>query len=216
MTNLPETLHDHFTPDEIVRRLRELRLRYQKGAMTAETFRGLLGAFQFNDEVGHLWTPGANSGQWYRWDRTQWTPAQPPASLVMAKADLQSSSAWITTEGVAKSAAVQPTSATGSAAASGKLQCANCKQIFDSGAFCAECGGKLEAVPPPAPATNVCASCGAALLLGKKFCTKCGKPVGAAPASVAPPQPARCPNPACGKPIVPGKKFCTACGTRLA
>jgi hypothetical protein len=223
MPELPESLRECFTPEELSRRVEALRLRFQQGAMTAETFRGVLGAFQFTDDVGHLWAPGANSGQWYRWDRTQWTPAQPPPSLMMAKTDLQTSSAWITTEGVAKSAPAQPVGARGAATSStqtgaspAKLQCASCKRTFDSGAFCSECGGKLEVVTPRAPARNVCASCGAALTLGKKFCTKCGKPVGAASASFAPPQPARCPNPACGKPIVPGQQFCTGCGTRFA
>src|ERR1700674_5702613 len=143
MPDMPETLRDHFPPEELVRRIEELRARYQKGAMASESFNAMLKAFQFNDDVGHLWTVGANSGQWYRWDRTQWTAAPPPPSLMLASPVFQNSAAWLTTAEAAKTPAAMGVA---------RLQCAQCKRTFDDGKFCVACGGKLEPVSSPAPA----------------------------------------------------------------
>ncbi len=49
---------------------------------------------------------------------------------------------------------------------------------------------------------TVCASCGAGLPTGARFCMQCGTPA----ASTCP---------ACGQPIVPGARFCMQCGTRV-
>lgn len=48
-----------------------------------------------------------------------------------------------------------------------------------------------------------CGQCGAALIAGQHFCSKCG-----APASLE-----ACPS--CGSRVKPGDSFCTTCGSRL-
>ena len=37
------------------------------------------------DANNELWTPGAQSGNWYRWDGRQWIPGNPPERLVIPK-----------------------------------------------------------------------------------------------------------------------------------
>jgi hypothetical protein len=63
------------------------------------------------------------------------------------------------------------------------------------------------AMPAPATApTWVCASCGAELRPGAKFCTECGTPVVAAPGTCA----------SCGAGLRDGARFCPNCGTPVA
>jgi len=66
-----------------------------------------------------------------------------------------------------------------------------------------------EGVPAAAakPTAGTCPHCGAALGPGAKFCTSCGKKVGAAKKANV------CPS--CGAELKPGAKFCTSCGKRL-
>lgn len=55
----------------------------------------------------------------------------------------------------------------------------------------------------------ICSKCGNEIAEGKKFCGKCGNPMGAAvPASAGG---VICSK--CGAPVTPGKKFCGKCGT---
>jgi hypothetical protein len=72
----------------------------------------------------------------------------------------------------------------------------------------------LQMTPPTTP--HVCMQCGAPVMINKKFCTKCGSPVGKT-VGLKPVVPSlrRCPNPQCGTPVPAGKKFCQACGTRI-
>lgn len=58
----------------------------------------------------------------------------------------------------------------------------------------------------------ICSKCGNEVAEGKKFCGKCGNPMGAtAPVSAGG---VICSN--CGAPVTPGKKFCGKCGTPVA
>ena len=86
MPDLPESVTETAAPEQLMQALEIFRQRYQQGLMTAREFREMLNLFQFTDEVGHLWSPGANTGQWYRWDRSQWTAAAPPARLKVSSA----------------------------------------------------------------------------------------------------------------------------------
>ena len=58
----------------------------------------------------------------------------------------------------------------------GSMVCTACGKIgAPDKKFCAECGGKLEAPPPPAAKSGfVCTSCGKTNAEGKNFCTECG------------------------------------------
>jgi hypothetical protein len=67
-------------------------------------------------------------------------------------------------------------------------------------------GVRTEAAPPAA-ASLLCASCGAVIPAGARFCAGCGKPV----QQTATPM---CPK--CGKPVHAGEKFCGSCGRRLS
>jgi len=223
MPNLPETVRDYFTPEELGVRLDQLRRWYQQGALGAAEFNATLSVFQFNDDVGHLWAPGANSGQWYRWDRTQWTQAQPPAALMLANAALESSAAWLTTSGASTSASAateaQATTPTDASAGDLPLRCAQCNRRYASGAFCMACGGKLEAILKPTIET--CSGCNAPLEPGSRFCKMCGRPLVRSAAGSSPPIEAGPPVsqsagvcPKCGSSNV-GKKFCTVCGAKL-
>lgn len=58
---------------------------------------------------------------------------------------------------------------------------------------------------------GTCASCGAGLTAGLRFCGSCGAPV----AVGAPPAPAGAACPACGAPVTPGSRFCGECGASL-
>lgn len=80
---------------------------------------------------------------------------------------------------------------------------------------------KIKAAPPQTqegvPVVDLdatpCASCGAPVPAGKKFCPECGTPATL-------PQPAPAPDsvacPSCGKPIPEGKSFCPECGAPAA
>src|SRR5438067_7012020 len=87
--NMPEPhelAYKSATPKQIIARLDILRERYRVGFFTAADFNATLKAFQFRDDVGHLWAPGATSNQWYRWDMDHWTAATPPARLNVPQA----------------------------------------------------------------------------------------------------------------------------------
>jgi hypothetical protein len=84
MREPPELARDTVSADEVDRRLDTVRARYQTGLLSAAAFQSLLQSFQFKDDIGHLWSPGASSGVWYRWDPSGWTAAQPPARLNVA------------------------------------------------------------------------------------------------------------------------------------
>ncbi|MCI0476993.1 MAG: hypothetical protein L0Y55_12160, partial [Anaerolineales bacterium] len=51
-------------------------------------------AFQFNDDLGHIWMPGTTTNQWYRWDRSQWRVATPPSQLSAPAMPIAISFAW--------------------------------------------------------------------------------------------------------------------------
>ena len=55
----------------------------------------------------------------------------------------------------------------------------------------------------------ICSKCGNEVAEGKKFCGKCGNPMGAAASASA--SGVICSK--CGAPVTPGKKFCGKCGT---
>lgn len=222
---LPERVRDKATPGELARRLAILREEHQRGLLPAAEFKTMLSVFQFKDEAGYTWAPGAQSGRWYRWDGRQWTPGPPPEYLYLPDDPIVESPGWrlaglTQTE---ESAAIEAPPAlppallaetaeasppTGSSAGSRRCQCG---AALDSGeSFCPECGARYT---PPPPST--CPSCGRVLKPGVKFCGGCGASLGVAPIppTAAPPPPSVCSNPACRKPLKPGKRFCTSCGT---
>jgi rRNA maturation endonuclease Nob1 len=218
MPEMPEAVRDFFTPQELQNRMEAYRRLHQGGAISAAQFNDFLAVFRFNDGVGHLWTIGATSGKWYRWDRTQWTQAEPPPSLTIANENLQKSGAWVITMPAASAGSPPGPKASsdgGSASVpANALQCTKCGQKSASGAFCSACGGKLEAVPRPAAAPAAapllqCTSCQQTYSSGK-FCLACGGKLQAIAPQATVAKDARCLG--CGGPLAAGAKFCSGCG----
>ncbi len=217
MPESPEKVRDSFTPQELRARVEALLRLYQHGALSSAQFNDFLSAFRFNDEIGHLWSPGANSGKWYRWDRTAWTEAEPPPALMLANENMQRSAEWMLTSTAAAAGPPAPASASGGVSATGvasSLQCSKCKRTYSSGVFCTACGGKLEKVAPPPPpsapaAQLLCVQCHKTFSSGT-FCTECGGKL--QPASVQPSAAKTSACPSCGSALLPKAKFCTGCG----
>jgi len=173
MPQSPELVRDTYTPEELVRRVQEMRRLYQGGALSAALFNDFVSAFRFHDDVGHLWSVGANSGQWYRWDRTQWTQAPPPRSLTLVNDEIQRSSAWMTTA----AAASRPAPAAQAPAPAANV-CGGCGAPWKPGAkFCTRCGKPAAAPAQSAPRPSACPRCNKVISQGTKFCTGCGTPV---------------------------------------
>ena len=74
---------------------------------------------------------------------------------------------------------------------------------------------KLDSVPAQPLVGGACASCGAPLIPGNRFCTACGAPVSSEGSQVtaAAPQVLRCPF--CGAEVAQGNRFCMQCGARV-
>jgi hypothetical protein len=144
----------------------ELRFRYQQGVIAPEVYKGLCNQFQFRDSMGHLWSPGATSSNWYRWDRTAWTPADPPGELFFADEALENTAAWQTT---ARAAHMPPAPT-----------CA-CGEPLTGTPFCKKCG-RPAPMPKPEqaqarPAICPNPACGAKIEAGQRFCGHCGRAV---------------------------------------
>lgn len=82
------------TPAQWIERLEIFRERFRLGLIDEPKFKEISRAFQFKDDLGHIWMPGATSNQWYRWDRTQWSVAAPPAILRATEIPLAIAVAW--------------------------------------------------------------------------------------------------------------------------
>ncbi|MBO5336368.1 MAG: zinc ribbon domain-containing protein [Lachnospiraceae bacterium] len=63
--------------------------------------------------------------------------------------------------------------------------------------------------------TEICLSCNSVIPKGKKFCSKCGSPVGVKPEPVVTLDDESICCPKCQKVMKKGKKFCSACGTKI-
>ena len=188
MPDLPESVTETAAPEQLMQALEIFRQRYQQGLMTAREFREMLNLFQFTDEVGHLWSPGANTGQWYRWDRSQWTAAAPPARLKVSSALSASPHVQIPP--------AQPPPPVQSPV------CAGCGNPLPEGAgFVPSAGGRFPCRPPPPtpqpqPRPPVCAHCGNVAQQGPGSAPTVGRRLAFAPPSPMP-GPRRCPNPQC-------------------
>jgi hypothetical protein len=81
MPEPPETLFLTVTPAKVLERFELIRDQYRMGVLDPAAFNAALKVFQFPDAEGVLWTVGARSNRWYRWDGGTWQPADPPAQL---------------------------------------------------------------------------------------------------------------------------------------
>jgi hypothetical protein len=136
MPEPPEPIYDTATPEQIAARLEEVREQFRLGLMDTAGFNAALAAFQFTDEVGHLWAPGATSGQWYRWDGTGWTPAVPPARLNLPATPIMFNDLEL------PAATSAPPASTPDGPHAGMV-CPNCGHRNVGKKFCTNCGTKL-------------------------------------------------------------------------
>lgn len=171
MPQPPEMVHESATPSEILARLDLLRERYRTGLMDAAAFNDTLSAFQFTDEVGHVWAPGVNSTRWYRWDRTEWTAADPPARL-----NLPGMPIMFERGGIGGSAASPPAPAPEAARPAAVSSTVRVPAASVPPVTPAPAGPIAASVAPPVQA-KFCPQCGAPAA-GKKFCSKCGRKLG--------------------------------------
>lgn len=86
MPHTPEPVYETVTPAELSERLEMVRERFRTGVINAESFNVVMKQFQFRDTLGHLWSPGATTGKWYRWDGHRWIPDSPPSTLNVPQA----------------------------------------------------------------------------------------------------------------------------------
>ncbi len=131
MTEPPEVFHQTATPAQILERFQLVRERYKMGMMDARTFNDLLKLFQFRDVMGVLWTPGAQSGEWYRLNAGQWTPGNPPERLRIPQLPL----------GLDPSTAV-PGQAEAATPEGGR--CPKCGAATRGKKFCTSCGTRVQ------------------------------------------------------------------------
>jgi len=129
MPEPPEIAYENATPQQLLERLDILRERFRMGVMSVADFNTAIRAFQFKDDIGHLWAPGATSDQWYRWDLDQWTPAEPPRTLLVSQSPVLFTDFEQATRPRATGPAV--------------IHCGKCGTPNSGNKFCTKCGNRL-------------------------------------------------------------------------
>ena len=135
MPDPPETLTPTSTPEKILQRLDIIREQYRMGLMDPASFNAVLKDFQFRDEAGALWTPGARTNRWYRREGAEWVPGNPPTRLLLPKLSLELS------PDLERPPLPQPPPATGAR----EVTCPTCGAPNVGKKFCTQCGTKLAA-----------------------------------------------------------------------
>lgn len=64
--------------DEVERKVKVLRQRYEAGALTRDQLQQELRTLMFQDEDGHWWMLGLETNRWYFFDGRDWVAADPP------------------------------------------------------------------------------------------------------------------------------------------
>jgi RNA polymerase subunit RPABC4/transcription elongation factor Spt4 len=167
LTNTPSDTQEEiiaFEPIEIELYFNILCEGFQKGELTFNQIRETLKDFMLYDREGNLWTIGAKSGKWYRWENNKWQTADTPEGPLFSAYRIEEKLAEL------------------------NRTCPNCEKLVDAEyRFCPYCGTALEnpqpakVVPkgnhkPAAPATVFCRNCGKKIKVQAKFCNYCGAP----------------------------------------
>lgn len=131
----PESLASTVTPAKVLERFERVREQYRMGIIDVAAFNAALKLFQFPDSDGVLWTVGATSNRWYRWDGGEWQPGEPPAQLELPAMPL---------ELMPESDAPQlPATRAGPAAGPRPVRCPKCGAENVGKKFCTQCGTRL-------------------------------------------------------------------------
>ncbi|RXZ42044.1 zinc ribbon domain-containing protein [Crenobacter cavernae] len=135
MPEPPEILFQTATPATILDRLDLMCDQYRMGVMDAESFNEALKLFQFRDDGGVLWTPGAQTSRWYRWDGRRWVPGSPPERLQIPPMPLSL--------GIGEDPPMPGYGVVRYEAAPPLPQCPKCGAPDRGTKFCTSCGTKL-------------------------------------------------------------------------
>jgi hypothetical protein len=125
---------DSVGPDEIMRRLQMITSRYRAGDLTSADFNTLIRPFQFQDDFGQEWAPGALSGKWYRWEQDQWVEAPAPTRLSIPQAPV------LFGDRPQRASSTPPAGASPTQAGP---QCPSCGAPGTGSRFCTTCGGRM-------------------------------------------------------------------------
>ncbi len=66
---------------DLERQFFELKGKLDVGVITEEEFKAAVSKLRFQDESGHWWMIGAQSGKWYSFDGVRWIPGTPPREI---------------------------------------------------------------------------------------------------------------------------------------
>lgn len=67
--------------EDLEKQFYELKGKLDVGVITEEEFKTAVSKLRFQDESGHWWMIGAQSGKWYSFDGVRWIPGTPPREI---------------------------------------------------------------------------------------------------------------------------------------
>ena len=134
MPTPPELPTPTVTPATALERFERLRDQYRMGIIDLPAFTSALEVYQFPYEQGVLWTIGATSGSWYRWNGAGWEAGHPPAQLRLPPMPLE-----LAPDAARPALAAGPAPQTGSR----EKRCSACGTWSIGKKFCTSCGTRL-------------------------------------------------------------------------
>ena len=70
-----------FPPEDILEQISSLKVMYHGGELDRGSYMNILEKSVFIDGWNRIWSVGANSLNWYRYDRSSWVHDSPVGSL---------------------------------------------------------------------------------------------------------------------------------------
>jgi hypothetical protein len=75
---------EYFQPEDLQLTYRVFRELYNQGEISRNEMEAITREFIFFDDDGHIWVPGANTGNWFVKTNDSWIEANPPGLLFQA------------------------------------------------------------------------------------------------------------------------------------